>query len=427
MAVVRDCDNHIMLHRIRNTYQEFPPRFWALVIAAFIDRIGGTLIYPFFALYVTEKFDVGMTQAGVLFAIFSISGLLGSMMGGALTDRLGRRGMVLFGLVFSALSSVSMGLVNQLSVFYSLAVVVGLLSNVGGPARQAMVADLLPEEKRAEGYGIIRVAGNLAWIIGPTIGGLLAARSYLLLFVLDAVASLITAAIVYRLVPETKPEATAEQRQETFLKTLGGYRLVLADKMYVAFLATSMLMLVVYQQMYNTLSVYLRDVHGVSPQGYGFILSLDAATVVLLQFWVTRRVSKYSPMLMMMVGTLFYLVGFTMYGFVSAYWLFVVAILLITVGEMIEMPVGQALVARFAPEDMRGRYMAVFGLAWTIPASVGPWAAGLILDNYDPNWVWYAAGIISAVAAAGFYVLHVKTQARFAPGAEEAQPATVMP
>jgi len=415
-----------VLHRIRNTYQEFPLRFWALVVATFIDRIGGTLIYPFFALYVTEKFAVGMTQAGVLFAIFSISGLLGSMMGGALTDRLGRRGMVLFGLVFSALSSVSMGLVNQLSVFYSLAVAVGLLSNVGGPARQAMVADLLPEEKHAEGYGIIRVAGNLAWIIGPTIGGLLAARSYLLLFVLDAVASLITATIVYRLVPETKPEAKEGQRPETFLATLGGYRLVLADKMYVAFLTTAMLMLIVYQQMYNTLSVYLRDVHGVSPQGYGFLLSLDAVVVVLLQFWVTRRVSKYPPLLMMMVGTLFYLVGFTMYGFVSAYGLFVLAILLITVGEMIEMPVGQALVARFAPEDMRGRYMAVFSLAWTIPASVGPWAAGLILDNYDPHWVWYAAGIISAVAAAGYYLLHVKAQARFAPGAAEPQPAAVV-
>ena len=238
-----------MFNKAKETWREFPLTFWILVITTFIDKIGGTLIFPFFALYVTQKFDVGMTQAGVLLAIFSVSGFLGSMIGGALTDKFGRRGMVLFGLVFSALSSLSMGIVDELSVFYLLAVVVGLLSNIAGPARQAMVADILPEEKQAEGYGILRVAGNLAWIMGPMIGGFLAAKSYLLLFILDAITSLITAVIVYKLVPETKPEVPEEQRQETILEMLVGYRVVMGDKVYVAYLITSMLMLIVYQQM----------------------------------------------------------------------------------------------------------------------------------------------------------------------------------
>lgn len=417
-----------MLTRVRSASREFPVKFKVLVGASFIDKLGSTLIYPFFALYITDKFDVGMTEAGVLFAIFSVCGLLGNMLGGALTDRFGRRGMVLFGLVFSALSSISMGLVNDLRAFYAIAVLVGLLSDIGGPAQGAMVADMLPEEKRAEGYGVLRVVANLAWIGGPTIGGLLAHRSYLLLFVLDAISSLITAAIVFRLVPETKPEAPAERRQETVVQTFAGYGLVLRDRLYVAFLLVSMLMLVVYQQMYNTLSVYLRDVHGVEPRAYGWLLSIDAIIVVIFQFWVARKVRSRPPMLMMLLGTLFYLVGFTMYGFVTAYSLFVVAIVVITIGEMIVMPVSQALAARFAPEDMRGRYMAVFGLSWAIPSAVGPWAAGLIMDNYDPNWVWYAAGIICCVAVAGFYALHLRTRHRFAataplPGAVPSPPA----
>jgi MFS family permease len=403
-----------MFDRVRSTYQEFPAKFRVLVAASFIDRLGSTLIFPFFALYITEKFDVGMTEAGVLFAIFSVCGLLGNMLGGALTDRFGRRRMLLFGLVFSALSSVSMGLVQDLKAFYALAVLVGVLSDVGGPAQGAMVADLLPQEKRAEGYGILRVAANLAWIGGPMIGGLLAQRSYLLLFVLDAISSLITAVIVFRLVPETKPERSPEGRQETVMETFGGYLVVLRDRLYMAFLAVSMLMLIVYQQMYNTLSVYLRDVHGVAPRAYGWLLSLDAVIVVVLQFWVARKVRSRPPMLMMLLGTLFYLVGFSMYGFVTAYALFVAAIVLITIGEMIVMPVSQAMAARFAPEDMRGRYMAVFGLSWAVPSAIGPWAAGLIMDNYNPNWVWYAAGIICGVAIIGFYVLHLRTRDRFA-------------
>ncbi len=411
-----------MFTRIKDTYNEFPRTFWTLVGASFIDRLGGTMIFPFFALYVTQKFNVGMTQAGVLLAIFSIAGLVGSMIGGALTDKFGRRGMVLFGLVFSALSSVSMGLVNELSHFYLLAIVVGSLSNIAGPAHQAMVADILPEEKRTEGFGMLRVAANLAWIFGPMIGGLVAGRSYLMLFILDAITSLIVAFIVFRLIPETKPQESETEQKKTLAQTFVGYRVVLADRLYLVYLLVSMLMLVAYQQMYHTLSVYLRDSHGIPERGYGALLSIDAALVVLLQFWVTRRVRDRPPMVMMAVGTALYMVGLAMFGFVSAYWLFIVAILLLTFGEMVVMPISQALAARFAPEDMRGRYMAFYSLAWAVPSTIGPWAAGLILDNYNPDWVWYAAGIVCAIAVIGFLSLNRSAQKRFAAvPAEEAQ------
>ncbi len=412
-----------MIGNLQRIFKEFPGKFWVLVVASFVDRVGGTLIFPFFALYITQKFGVGMTQAGVLIGIFSFSGMVGNVLGGALSDRFGRKGIVLFGLIFSALSSVTMGLVNELEVFYVLAVVVGLLSDVAGPAWQAMIADILPEEQRAEGFGVLRVVANMAWIVGPIIGGFMAARSYLLLFVLDAISSLITAAIIYRLIPETRPEPQVGQPQESILGSFAGYGKVLRDWLYLAYIIVSMLMLVVYLQMYTTLSVYLRDVHGVPTQGYGFVLTSSAVTVILFQFWVTRRVKKYPPMLMMALGSAFYLVGFSMYGFVSAYALFIVAMVLITGGEMIVMPVSQALAANFAPEDMRGRYMAVFSLAWMIPSTVGAAAAGLIMDNFNPNWVWYTAGIICTLAVMGFLFLHQATRERFRALAGEASVA----
>jgi MFS family permease len=402
-----------MLTRIKSTYQEFPLEYWILVLASFIDSVGGTMIWPFFALYVTQRFGVGMTEAGILIAIFSISGFIGSMIGGALADKFGRRSLVLFGLVFSAMSSLTMGFVSQLYVFYILAVVVGLLSEIAGPARQAMIADMLPEEQRAEGFGVMRVARNLAWIVGPTIGGLLAAQSYLWLFILDAVSSVITAVIVYKFVPETMPEEPQEKEQESFLATLSGYRAVFADRLYIAFIFVSMLMLIPYGQIYNTLSVYLRDVHGVPTQGYGLLMSINAGTVVILQFWFTRRLKRFAPMLLMSAGTILYMIGLTMYGVVAVYSLFVVAMLFITFGEMVVIPQGQSMAANFAPVDKRGRYLALFSLSWTIAGAIGPTAAGLIMDNYNPDWVWYAAGIISAAAAAGYFALYLATKERF--------------
>jgi MFS family permease len=115
------------------------------------------------------------------------------------------------------------------------------------------------------------------------------------------------------------------------------------------------------------------------------------------------------------------MIGFGMFGFVSLYALFALAIVIITIGEMIIMPTSQALAANFAPVDMRGRYMAVFGLTWMIPATIGPGAAGIILDNFNPNSLWYIGGGLCAVAAFSFYTLHLRlgAQKRFAPASRE--------
>lgn len=415
-----------MFTRVKGIYQDFPDKFWVVVGTSFIDQIGNTLLFPFFSLYITQKFGVGMTQAGLVLGTFSAFGLIGSMIGGALTDKFGRKSLALFGLVFSAISTLSLGLVNEFAVLIPLAIVIGLLSNIAGPARQAMVADLLPEDKRQEGFGILRVVANMSWIIGPTIGGFIADRSYFALFVLDAVISCIVAVLFYLYIPETKPESSGEP--ESIMKTFAGYNAVLRDYAYVAFLVVSMLMGLVYQQLYNSLSVYLRDNHGIQPQGYGFLLTTSAITVILFQFQTTRLIKKYPAFLMMALGVFFYMVGFGMFGFVTVYWLFAAAVVIITIGEMVIMPTASALAANFAPEDMRGRYMAVFGLSWALPATVGPSAAGLILDNFNPNLLWYVGALICAVSVLSFYVLHLwlGKKARFNPPetAQEGVPAS---
>ena len=99
--------------------------------------------------------------------------------------------------------------------------------------------------------------------------------------------------------------------------------------------------------------------------------------VVLFQFVITRKISKYPPMFIMALGSLLYVIGFGMYGFVSAYLLFMVAMAIITIGEMVIIPVAQAYVGEAAPEDMRGRYSGVMGFSWMIPWMIGPLLAGL--------------------------------------------------
>ncbi|MEN8242527.1 MAG: MFS transporter, partial [Chloroflexota bacterium] len=391
-----------LINRVTDPWQEFPKDFKILMGASFIDRLGGALLFPFFGLYVTDKFGVGMTEVGIIFAIWAVTSLVGSTIGGGLADKIGRKTMVMFGLIVSAVSALVMAFINDLNLFYLTVAIAGTLGDMGGPAQQAMVADLLPEEKRAEGYGIWRVVANLAVMIGPLIGGWMATNSYLSLFITDAVTSTITVVIVLLSLPETKPETEADKMEEGLLKTFSGYFKVFKNLLFMEFILAAVLVNTVYVQMNSTLPVFLRDIHHTPPSTYGIILSINAGMVVALQFWLTRKMSSIPPMLMMALGTLFYLVGFGMYGFVGGFSMLALAMVIITIGEMIMIPVAQALVAQFAPEDMRGRYMAVYGIAWSIPFAAGPYFAGIIMDQFDPNWVWYGGAILCGLAILGF-------------------------
>lgn len=410
------------INHLRKIYNEFPRAFWPVVGVSFVDGIGRTLLFPFFALYVTQRFNVGATQAGLVLGVFAVFALVGSFLGGALTDRIGRKKLILAGLVLSAVTTLALGLVNRLELMYLVAAISGIFGEMAGPAHQAMIADILPEKQRQEGFGILRVVANLTWIVGPSIGGLLANWSFLYLFITDAVMSCIVAVLFSLYIAETKPKTGEAQKAESMRQTFAGYGKVARDLPFVAFILASILMGMVYIQMYNSLSIFLRDQHGIAPQGYGFLMTTSGITVILFQFWITRVIKLHPPFLLMALGTLFYVVGFGMFGFIGAYWLFLTAIVIVTVGEMIIVPTASTLAANFAPEEMRGRYMAAFSLVWMLPAAIGPAAAGYVLDNFNPNLLWTGGGALCALAALFFYALHLRLGKRekFAPAPVEA-------
>jgi MFS family permease len=408
-----------LFKKITSTFNDYPKSFQILAGATFIDRVGGTMIQPFYSLYIAQKFGVNMTTIGLLFGIWAISGVVGNMLGGALTDKIGRKTMLVAGLVLSAASAILMGVVNELWAFALVSTVVGMLSDIAGPARGAMTTDMLPPEKRAEGFGIIRVIGNLAWIVGPALGGLLASKSYMLVFICDAIASIITALIVIWKIPETKPQASEEIEKETLLQTFKGYGKVTADKLFMAYVIISMLLIFVYSQMYSTLSVYLNQQHDIPAKGYGWLMSINAIIVVLFQFSVSWGTRKKPPMRMMALATILYGIGFSMIGFVDQYWMFMVAMAIITIGEMVHIPTSSGLIANLAPEDKRGRYNAFAGLSWGVPNIFSTFFAGLVMDNLNPDLVWTIAGCICLVTMFGYLLMNTHVQKRLEPVTQE--------
>jgi MFS family permease len=223
--------------------------------------------------------------------------------------------------------------------------------------------------------------------------------------------------IIILKIPETKPELKEGEEEQTVMQSVAGYLEVVKDGIFMYFIGVCILMVLVYFQMNSTLSVYLRDVHQLSLQQFGAVISINAAMVVVMQFWISRRLRGQQPLIMMAVGMALYAVGFAMYGFIGGTFVFalaIVAMVIITIGEMIIAPFQQVIVAKLAPEHMRGRYMAIYGISWGIPVAVAPLLAGIVMDNYDPRWVWWGVGVIGLLAVVGFWRLHFKAQARLA-------------
>src|SRR5262245_5456814 len=379
-----------LLERIQNVYQEYPSAFWVLMTGTFIDRLGTNLIVPFLAIYVVQRFDAKITQVGIIFTIFAVSSGAGNFLAGALADRFGRRFTLILGLVCAATARIALGFANDFTGLYIAAAFAGLFGAIGWPAQLAMTADLLGPQKRANGFGIQRVVINSTFALGPLAGGFFGPRiGYLPLFVLDALTSYFVALIIFSKLPETQPNKENNARPENFTQTLAGYRRVLQDGTFVAFILISILTVTAYMQMSTTLSVYLIKFQHVSESFFGALVMLNALMVVFMQFSISRWASKQPLLLVMIGGTALYLFGFGSYGLPPSIPLFIFAMILITLGEMLAIPTSQALTALLAPPDMRARYVATERLNWIVAQSLGPLVAGAIMDRFDPRWVWF--------------------------------------
>ena len=402
-----------VLERIQNVYQAYPRPFWVLMTGTFIDRLGTNLIMPFLAIYVVQRFDAKITQVGLIYTIFAISSGVGNFLAGALADRFGRRLTLILGLVFAATARIGLGLANDFTGLYVAAGSAGLFGAIGWPAQLAMTADLLGPEKRAQGFGIQRVVINSTFALGPLVGGFFGPRiGYLPLFVMDALTSYFVALVVFSKLPETRPDQERDQPGESFAETLTGYRRVLQDGIFLAFVLISILTWIAFMQMSTTLPIYLVEVQHVSEAFFGFLVMVNALMVVFLQILISGWASKQPLLLIMIGGSAFYLVGFGSYGLSPSIPLFIVAIILITFGEMLVIPTSQALTALLAPMDMRGRYVATERLTLIVAQSLGPLGATAIMDHFDSRWVWYGCSLICAISIVGFYGLHLHAKDR---------------
>ncbi len=390
-----------MITRIRQSTAGYPRQFWLLFWGMLISRSGSSMVWPFLTIYLRQRLDIPLTTVALLLTLNSAVSIVSTSVAGPVVDRFGRKGAMVLGLGASCLNLLLMSFASSLPLWAILMACDGLFSPLYAVGSQSMVADMIEPERRPGAYALLRMIANLGVAIGPSIGGFVTSTSYALAFYIAAATELIFALLVLLFVAETVPQRQPGAQAQT----TGGYGPVLRDRPFLAFCAIYTLPAMAYSLMMILLPVYAKENFGVPESRYGFIMATNAAMVVLLQYLVTRITERYRHLPVLAVGSLFYALGVGSVALGFSFPTFLLSMVILTIGEMIMIPTSTALTANLAPADMRGRYMSIYGLTWSIGFGVGPVLGGYLNDNLAPVAIWYAGLALGLAATLGFILL----------------------
>lgn len=377
-----------------------------MFLGMFVSTIGASMIWPFLTIYVSRKLDAPLTLVASLFTISSATGVIASFFGGPLLDRLGRKWVMALSLGLNGAAYVFMGHASLYAHFAILQGITGAVNPLYRSGADTMVSDLVPPDRRADAYSLMRLSNNLGISVGPLIGGFIASSSYTLAFYCAAAGMMLYGLLMAVFGRETLPvRAVASENAQPLQERFGGYPAILGDRQFMSFFAIFSMVTVCTILMWTIMPVYANSNFGVPENVYKWIPATNAIMVVLFQQLITRATKKRSPLLVLAIGSFFYAIAVGGVGLSTGFPGFWICMVVMTVGELILAPTSSTYAANLAPIDKRGRYMTLFGLTWPIGAGIGPIFGGILNDIIGPSATWYGGMVVGLLGGTAFLAM----------------------
>jgi MFS family permease len=386
-----------MLVAIRREYASLPHAFWVLLGGSLISRLGAFVI-PFLAIYVGRVRGHGEVAAGLVMASWGVGGALAGVLGGVLSDRVGRRATLIASLFGGAAAMLLLGLVESLWLLCAAAFLVGLVGLMVRPASFAAVADLVPAGDRNRAFTYLYWTANIGFALSMPLGGLALGTGQLTIFIADAATTALYGLVVWARVPETRPSGAAHVIAD------GDWRSVLSDRVLLGVTALTFGLEFVMTQNASALPLDMLA-HGVSAQTYGWLFAINGGLIVALQPAITRWLEPRSRTAALVVSSLLVAVGMGLYAVVTAPPGYALAIAIWTFGEIVIGPLTSTVVADIAPLELRGRYQGVSAMAWSVASSLAPLVGGAVLAGFGGRVLWSACLVLMLAVAAGHAAL----------------------
>ncbi|MFB7357936.1 MDR family MFS transporter [Streptomyces gardneri] len=385
----------------RATVSGFPQGFWWLWLSTLVNRTGA-FVLTFLSLYLTQELGHSAWFAGLVVALHGLGGVAGSPLGGLLTDRWGRRPTMVTMHLAAAACSAALAVVTSAWAIATAVLLMGVAMQAVRPSINATIADMVPAHDVRRAYALNYWALNLGFAIASIAGGAAAFLGYRTLFVVDAVATVLCAVIVFLRLPETRPQAAVDKRGEPVAEEKVSMLTVLRDAPFRTLVLLNLLVCLVFTAPWIGLPLTMAG-EGLPPSSYGMVIAVNGIVIVGFQLLVNKLTDKRSPVLLLTLSALLFAFGTGATALAGSSVAFAATVIVWTVGEMIHVPTNAAATARLAPEHARGRYQGVMGMSWAVAGFVAPVAAGAIVGGPGPDVLWTATAAIGVLAAVGYY------------------------
>jgi MFS family permease len=382
-----------------DTLGGLPATFWYLWLGTLINRLGAVVVL-FLEIHMVSGYGFSATFAGLVLGLYGGGMALGSLVGGVLADRWGRRPTLLLANVLSALTALVLGLTVNPWLVALMATVYGLWNGLGRPAFSATLVDVLGPSKRMRGMNLNYWAINLGFSGAAFLAGVLAHAPRMAVFVLNAGVLGVTAVIIAVKVPETTPGPTP--RDVTGEAAKGGMGLVLRDRIFMTFVLLNLGLWILIEA--SKLLPIAMVQHGIDPANYGAVIAVNGIMIVVGQLFVPKLVARRRRTHVLMAAALLVGAGMGAVAVAGSVGALALTVAIWTLGEMLNAPVNGTYLADLSRPSMRGRYQGVASMSFTSANFFSPIIGGMVLDHTPPATLWLGLLVLGLVVAAGQFV-----------------------
>lgn len=396
----------VFLRLYIDTYRGLSPAAWMLALVMLVNRTGA-MVLPFLGVYMSNVLGFAIREVGIVLAAFGIGAVIGSWLGGWLTDRFGNFSIQSISLFLSIPLFLIIPLFTTVA---SLAIAIGVLSLVTEsfrPANSVSVARYAKPENITKAFSLNRMAINLGFSVGPAMGGLLASISYQWIFYGNALGSL-CAAIIFTAYfknkqtrPKRKRSIAAEQSPAT--PPLSPYR----DRRYITFSVLCFVYALCFFQLLSTLPLFYQKSHLMDEKQVGYILGFSGLVVVLFEMLLVhlaeRRLSYSSSIFL---GILLCGMSFALLPLAQGLLMLYASIFLLSISEIFAMPFMASVAIKRSTYTTQGAYMGLNALAFSAAHVFSPFIGTTVADIWGfPTLWWGTAIVLVATSALAYYIV----------------------
>ena len=383
----------------RDAFSGIPRTIWLLAGANLVNRAGG-MVLPFLTLYFTTRLGFSALEAGRTLSLYGLGSIGGAMLGGWLSDRVPslwvqRASLLATGAGFLVLSQLRGRLAISAAVF-----LLSLVTDCFRPALMTSVTRSCPPAALPRSLSLVRLANNLGFAVGPAVGGFLAARHYGLLFVCDALTCWAAAAVLFALRFDVRNTPAAPSPSGS-----RAGRSPWLDGPFLAFLALTTLLGMVFFQIFATMPLYLKAAYRMTERGIGTLLSLNGLAIALFEMVIVRALERRDRLRVAALGAVLVCAGFGLLPLGSTWPFAALTFLVWTVGEMVAMPMINTAAAQRAPESRSGAYLGAYTVAFSAGWVAAPSAGMAVYSGFGGTALWLAAGAMAVPLGLGYLAL----------------------